>query len=187
MEEKKEIKKGWNWLAFFFAPYYYAGYGRLKRGLVYAVVGGLIPLFALAFAIESGRKANKDLPIDEQEFNWKNAGITIAVSILIGVLLNYFIYSLSNSTPNCSSKQTKNLVIQIAKQELTKQGAENLIPDLSFEVQDIMTTNRDEKLDTYMCSANFKMSGIRNKILPITYDISSTDDGSKFFVNVYGF
>ena len=184
-ENTQEIKKGWSWKGFFFAPYYYAGYGNLKRGLIYAVVGSF-PLFSLVIAFMSGRNANKDLPIGKQEFNWKNAGITIVVGVVCGISMNYFINSLSGGTPNCSANSTKNVVIQIAKDELKKQGAGKMIPDLSFNIQDIMTTKIDKELDIYQCSADLKITGIKNKIVPITYEITSTDDGEKFFVNVSG-
>jgi len=72
----KDEKSGWNWLGFFFAPYYYAGYGDLKKGGIYAVVGAF-PLFGLIIAIISGKNANKDLPIGKQEFNWKNVAVAV--------------------------------------------------------------------------------------------------------------
>lgn len=33
MSEDGNKNKGWSWLGFFFAPYYYAGYGKLGKGM----------------------------------------------------------------------------------------------------------------------------------------------------------
>jgi len=80
-ENQVEEKKGWSWLGFFFAPYYYAGYGDLKRGLIFAVLYA-IPFIALAIGIYGGLKAKKELPIKQQEFQWKNVGIAVVVNFI---------------------------------------------------------------------------------------------------------
>jgi len=92
--EEKEEKKGWSWLGFLFAPYYYAGYGNLNKGLILAVITGIIPLFGLFVGIYGGLKAKSELPIGEIEFNWKNVGITLVVLIVISIISQTVIQSL---------------------------------------------------------------------------------------------
>jgi uncharacterized membrane-anchored protein YitT (DUF2179 family) len=79
-------KKGFNWLALFFAPYYYAGYGQLNKGIVLAVISGILPIFAILVGIYGGLKANKELPIGEKEFNWKNVVITIITLLVVSII-----------------------------------------------------------------------------------------------------
>lgn len=85
-ENQIEEKKGWSWLGFFFAAYYYAGYGNLKKGLIYAAIGAF-PLFGLIIAIISGKNARKDLPIGKQDFQWSNIGIAVVVNAIAIILL----------------------------------------------------------------------------------------------------
>lgn len=61
-----EEKKGWSWLGFFFAPYYYAGYGNLPKGLVLAVISGIVPLFAIVVGVYGGLKAKKSYQLDNK-------------------------------------------------------------------------------------------------------------------------
>lgn len=81
-----ENKKGWSWMGFLFAPHYYAGYGQLKKGLVLAVISGIMPLVMIAVGIYGGLKARQELPIEEVEFNWKNVAFTIVTVIVISVI-----------------------------------------------------------------------------------------------------
>jgi len=93
----------------------------------------------------------------------------------------------TSSTPKCGDSETKDLVIQIAKDELTKQGMSKIIPKLDFEVANIRTTAHNKDVDSYQCASDFKMIGDKTKILAITYTVEATDDGESFYVNVYGF
>ena len=74
-------KQGWSWLGFFFAPYYYAGYGDLVKGIVFAILYA-IPFIALFVGIYAGLKAKKELPIKQQEFKWANVGIVAIINIV---------------------------------------------------------------------------------------------------------
>ena len=91
-ENQNEEKKGWSWLGFFFAPHYYAGYGEVKKGIIYAIIGAF-PLFGLIIGIIAGRSARKDLPIGKQDFKWANVGITVAVNIVVAIILQIAIAS----------------------------------------------------------------------------------------------
>lgn len=81
-----ENKNGWSWMGFLFAPHYYAGYGQLKKGLVLAVISGIMPLVAIAVGVYGGLKARKELPIKEIEFNWKNVAFTVITMIVVSLI-----------------------------------------------------------------------------------------------------
>lgn len=107
---------------------------------------------------------------------------------LVLVATAFVFVACSGGTPKCSDEITKNLVIDIAKDELTAQGMSYLIPLLKFEVNTIRTTKYDKNIDRYECAANFIMTGENDtSTLPITYTVESTDKKDEFYVNVYGF
>lgn len=81
-----EKKNGWSWMGFLFAPHYYAGYGQLNKGLVLAIISGIMPLVAIAVGIYGGLKAHKELPIKEVEFSWKNVAFTVVTVIVVSVI-----------------------------------------------------------------------------------------------------
>lgn len=85
-----EEKKGFSWLGFLFAPYYYGGYGKFKKGLVLSIIG-FMPLTYIFIMIYGGIKAKKELPIGKQDFKWGAAiGLWLIHSIITGT-----VYSLS--------------------------------------------------------------------------------------------
>lgn len=93
----------------------------------------------------------------------------------------------SGSTPKCSDTETKDLVIQITKDEFKNRGMGELLSQLKLEIEAIRTTKHNKDVDSYECAANLKMSGNgKTKSAPITYTVESTDKGDQFYVNVYG-
>lgn len=106
---------------------------------------------------------------------------------LVIFLMSLIFTGCTGGTPKCGDSETKDLVIQIAKDELKKQGLGSLIPKLKFEVDAIRTTKHNKDVDSYQCAADFIMIGDQTKTLPVTYTVESTDDGNEFYVNVYGF
>ena len=74
--------KGFNWLAFAFAPFYYAGYGKLGTGLLFALLG-FIPLAFIPVHLYAGFKANSDLPVGKTPFNWGVIMVPAVVVIMI--------------------------------------------------------------------------------------------------------
>ena len=87
-------KRGWSWLGFFFGCYYYAGYGNLTKSIILAIISGIMPLFALLINIYVALKAKQELPIGEVEFNWKNVGIAVLVSVITTIISLTLIESL---------------------------------------------------------------------------------------------
>ena len=73
-------KKGFNIKAFFFPAGYYGGYGKVKKGLLLAVIGSIPVLFAIV-PFYAGFKANKELT--DANFSWfKGLGV-FAVHIFL--------------------------------------------------------------------------------------------------------
>jgi len=92
--ETEEIveKKGWSWLGFLFAPSYYAGYGDLTKGFIFAIISGF-PLFAIFICIYGGLRAKKELPIGEVKFKWLNVLIVIILTIASSTIIKMIIAS----------------------------------------------------------------------------------------------
>lgn len=90
----------------------------------------------------------------------------------------------SNSIPSCSDKETTNLVIDIAKRELTKQLGATVVQALKYNIADIRTTDKNENTGAYKCAANIEMTGpSKTNTAPLWYTVEATDDGG-FYVNV---
>lgn len=90
----EEEKKSWSWLGFLFAPYYYSGYGKLNKGLVLAVISGLLPLLGIGVAIYGGLRAKKELPIGQVDFKWLNVGIALVILIIVSIISQFIINSI---------------------------------------------------------------------------------------------
>lgn len=71
-----------NWYAFFFNAAYYAGYGKVGKGIVLSIIG-FIPLTMLCVGIYTGRNANRELSVGMSDFSWARA---IGVA-MFGVLI----------------------------------------------------------------------------------------------------
>ena len=98
-ENQVEEKKGWSWLGFFFAPNYYAGYGKFKKGVILSLIQ-IIPPIGLFVNIYAGIKAKKELPIGKQSFNWKLAiGVSLIQIILIGIISSIFMSLIFSALP----------------------------------------------------------------------------------------
>lgn len=75
--------KPFNLIAFFFAPFYYIGYGQVLRGVAFFLLS-LLPIGAIVVSFWAGFRANKELPVGEVPFNWRNVGIAfVAFAIVI--------------------------------------------------------------------------------------------------------
>lgn len=104
-ENQVEEKKGWSWLGFFFAPHYYAGYGNVKKGAIYAIIGAF-PLFGLIIAIIAGKNARKELPVGRQEFKWANVALTVFLSVASATIMQVAIEGATPSQEIATIKQS---------------------------------------------------------------------------------
>lgn len=81
-----------NWFALFFGPYYYAGYGKMRKGVVMAILGSM-PITAIMVNIYAALNANKELPVGQIDFDWKSSLITLAIGLASSALLLILIQS----------------------------------------------------------------------------------------------
>ncbi|MBZ6971729.1 hypothetical protein JJJ10_22180 [Klebsiella grimontii] len=112
----------------------------------------------------------------------------------IGLLLT----GCDSGTPECNSKEAKDLVVSIAHEQMQKglnqlrnSQVSGLVPkgveNTQLSVIHVVTTTHKSSPDIYECAAdlNMMLSGNTTSI-PITYNIQKTDDGTQFIVNVFG-
>ncbi|WP_456401432.1 hypothetical protein [Persephonella sp.] len=113
----------------------------------------------------------------------------ILVKSLILSVISFPIIACSSSTPKCSDSETKELVINIAKDQLLRTGFGDVIDKLEMKVENVRTIEYQKDVDKYMCKTEFILKNKENNqqnILPITYTVQKTDNGKRFYVEVYG-
>lgn len=77
-----------NPMAFLFNTSYYAGYGKIGKAMLLAVVG-FIPLTLIPVAIYMGFRANKELPIGQIPFHWgKAVGVGVFQALVTIVVVS---------------------------------------------------------------------------------------------------
>lgn len=182
MEAQSE-KKGWSWLGFLFAPFYYAGYGKFGKGLLLLLIGA-VPILGVAAYVYGGLKAKKELPIGEQKFSWLNAvglfGLLVGATGALSALSIRFLTI--EQTPDCKSE----IVIDKLYGEMREQTAKNMkeigfsLDDAGwkatgFRISDIGIISYDEVTDSYQCKANTSVKENRSMLIPIEYTVSSED------------
>lgn len=189
MEIENE-NKGWSWLGFFFAPFYYAGYRRFGKGL-FLLFLGLIPLFGLIAYIYGGLKAKKELPIGKEKFSWGNVIGLIGLLIgLIGALSSFLINLLTvELTPSCKDE----IVVEELYTKFKEQTAKNMQQmgasldeatwnAMGLKIFDFEIVSYDETTDSYQCKANMSSKENRSIVAPIQYSVSSED--GELIVNI---
>lgn len=89
MENKDKVPfyASYQLYAFFFGPIYFAGYGKLRKGIILQIIS--LPVIGLFVGIYCLSKAKKELPIGEIPFNWKKASIVIFILILQCIWYTY--------------------------------------------------------------------------------------------------
>lgn len=113
-DNSTQQKTGFSWMAFFFGGYYYAGYGNLKKAMIFIAISILIPMSGLIVNIYAGFKARQDLPIGQQEFNWKQSLGLLAISIVISSL--YMSMLTATTLPSCESTEAEETIAEIVKE-----------------------------------------------------------------------
>lgn len=199
-----EEKKGWSWLGFLFMPYYYAGYGALQKGIIFAILAGfmagidpelmsnvivliILLVIGLGIAIYGGVNAKKELPVGKQKFSWKNVILALVVYIISMSISSVLFLSFSEKTPKCNDVETRTLVIEITKEELSKQGLESILSEFILTVEDIRTSSYNKDIGKYECVANLIMkNNSQQKSVPISYTSQVSDDSNSFYVEVFG-
>jgi hypothetical protein len=175
-ENQKEEKKGWSWLGLFFAPYYYAGYGELKKGIIYGILI-VIPFIgivtSIVIGILSGKNARKDLPIGKQKFKWANVAITFAVMAIVSIVLQIAVESFQKDVSNSAFSQEEyqetytkvNISNILADYENNEVAADNKYKDKLIQTTGIISDIKKDLLDNLYVSlgtgAMFEIPGFQ--------------------------
>jgi hypothetical protein len=102
-------KKGFSWLALFFAPAYYAGYGKVGKGVFFAFLSA-IPIINFIMYILAGFRARKELPIGQQPFSWGKAISIVFLQILLSIPLILFQLGQKDTVLKCDSTTAQELM-----------------------------------------------------------------------------
>jgi hypothetical protein len=89
-----EKKKGWSWLGFLFAPYYYAGFGQWKKAIILMVLSFLVPLGP---NIYGGLKAKEQLPLGQGAYHWGKCLGMLGIAVVMTTVFLVAKGQLSNS------------------------------------------------------------------------------------------
>lgn len=94
----------------------------------------------------------------------------------------------SGGTAKCNDDYSKQGVISVIESNL--QFSASLVKDgklINSQISGVKTTERDEKLDTYMCEATYKfdLDG-ESQEYPVRYELSYMEDEKRTSVAVYG-
>lgn len=109
---------------------------------------------------------------------------------LLAISLSTLTLSLAGcggGVPACNDSETKDLVMEIAHDELVRQTGQAVADGVNLDVLAVRTQNTNEQTGSHECAAELSMTGKggTNKI-SITYTVEGTDDGDSFYVNVFG-
>lgn len=116
------------------------------------------------------------------------------VVLIISLIVGLFPFGCTKKAPSCAEKETKVLVIQIARDELVTQMGRSFgtvaaeeTKKIGLDVINVRTTNFNKEVGKYECAADLEMTGEgKTSSLPITYTSELADGGKKHFVSVYG-
>ena len=109
---------------------------------------------------------------------------------LLAISLSALTLSLAgcgSGVPACNDSETKELVIEIAHEELVRQTGQAVADAVDMDVLAVRTQHTNEQTGAHECAAEISMSGKGGtNNLPITYTVEGTDDRDSFYVNVFG-
>jgi len=109
---------------------------------------------------------------------------------LLAISLSTLTLSLAGcggGVPACNDSETKELVMEIAHDELVRQTGQRIADAVKLDVLAVRTQHTNEQTGSHECAAELSMSGKggTNEV-SITYTVEGTDDGDSFYVNVFG-
>lgn len=108
-----EKAKKFNWWAFLFCSYYYAGYNQLKKASLFFAISMIIPFSSILVGIYAGFKAKEDIDQKNTNYNWKVFGIFFTVTTLITIIYWSLLDSALNGLPSCDSSETEDVIAEI--------------------------------------------------------------------------
>ena len=147
MSTEVNNQTGFSWMALLFAPYYYSGYGKILKGIVFAVLG-FIPLTAIIVNLYAATKAKKELPIGIQSFKWAPAIGVFLVQLMITALVLSF----------------------------SSQFEENTNTSILSEISGIWRANEDGAMVTINLEGQEKYLTINNQQIPIQINGIDTEN-----------
>jgi len=94
----------------------------------------------------------------------------------------------SSATPDCSSEDATNLVMDITRDEMAIYTSVKQANSFEYSLDAIRTREHNEDVDSYRCAAELSISGLPQGSVSeeIEYTIESTDEGGEFYVEVFG-
>lgn len=131
-DNEDDNKKGFSWLGFLFPPFYYAGYGALKKGLILTVLSIIPILGTFGVPIYAGLKAKSDLPIGKTDFKWANVLIIIVFIVVISGALGFLTSYTQTNMSSESTTQSKLASDDSPAIELVKSGIFNNYPNTTI-------------------------------------------------------
>lgn len=163
-------------MGFLFAPHYYAGYGQLKKGLVLAVISGIMPLVAIAVGIYGGLKARKELPIKEVAFNWKNVAFTSITLIVVSLISLSVISGMKgNGTGSTESSSTSESAGGNGKaMPLTEENLKKYEANVYEVIKDKYNLEDGQEINTQMMSMEDQKKIFRDTLEDMGYDYDAT-------------
>ncbi len=113
--------------------------------------------------------------------------ILSAIAILISFIILGGLFGNDDSSTKCSDSETKNLVLEIAKEELTEQEGKTFSDLINLNLSNIRTVDYNEKTGSKQCDAELELtSDDFNKIVDISYNVDFVDKNHDLYVTVYG-
>lgn len=168
-----ENKKGWSWIGFLFAPHYYAGYGQLKKGLLLAVISGIMPLTAITVGIYGGLKARKELPIKEVEFNWKNVAFTVITFLMVNLISQTVISGMKENS-SVSTENSEEVSGNGQPMQLTEENLKAYAAKVTEAIKDKYDLEDGEAVSTQTMSMEDMKKVFREPLEDMGYDYDAT-------------
>ena len=109
------------------------------------------------------------------------------IKLLILLIFLVCIPACNILTPSCSDSETKELVLQVVKDNWTNMSGKNLNRLKKLELDIIRTTSINKDIGSSTCAANLNFTVDNEEhTIPITYSCGSTDKFDEIYVEVDG-
>lgn len=134
-----------NWMAFFFTHYYYAGYGKFGKAIFLSLLC-FVPIVNIITWIRCGKNANAQLPIGRVKFSWGKVFLLILLQMIVFAPIAYMQEQKENkenqqqtlNQENTSTEQNNDIVTQ----------AKEVIQEITDDSDEVKTV-KNGKLNAY--------------------------------------
>lgn len=146
----------------------------MKKGITFLAISILIPFSNLFVNIYAGIKARKDLPIGQQEFQWKPPLIALTIAIIILSIYMSILGAAFAGVPECDSTEAKSTLTEIIESNFNLE---------LFGLTKIKQSSFNEDREIRKCRATMVTNAGKERI---KYKISwIKKDEATFFVELY--